>query len=189
MKKIITLLLLITLVSSCTTTKNNKAVVRVLSNKDLTDRVGKVWEKSNPCVPVSPVYIKGKDSIRVDSTYADEQISELNSVIDSLYNFINSRPNGERVNRDSLRRVLLIEVMKNCHPKTIYNTRVDTVKKRDLRHEISLQSEIDNLAGQLQQKDSQLSESRRSEKIKSWIIILLCGLIGISVFLKIKNIL
>jgi len=37
------------IVCGCATAKDNKAVSRVISNPALTTKVGRVWERANPC--------------------------------------------------------------------------------------------------------------------------------------------
>lgn len=67
-----------------------------------------------------PIYIKGKDSIRVDTAYDNSKIDSLSAKLDSLLG-------GTDINIDSLKAAII----KDCKPKiiTVTKQRVDTIEK------------------------------------------------------------
>lgn len=62
------------MIASCATTRDNKAVARVMSNADLLAKAGRVWEKSNPCVIDTVVQFKnGVEVVRYDTLWNDPE--------------------------------------------------------------------------------------------------------------------
>lgn len=60
------------ILTSCATTKDNKAVLRVTANNELLNKVGRVWEKSNPCVIDTIVkFQNGIETIKYDTLFND----------------------------------------------------------------------------------------------------------------------
>lgn len=56
------------LFSSCSTSKDNRAFMRVVSSPELADKAFKQLEKTRPCISDTTIFIEGKDSIRIDTS-------------------------------------------------------------------------------------------------------------------------
>lgn len=183
--KIPSLLIILLLISSC-----GNPVKKVLSNEKWKDEVGHAWEKENPCGNGIIEYIPGDTVVRVDSSYAEENIDKLNGVIDSLTRYAeNQRAKNIPVNIDSLRKILEAEALLKCHPKTIYKFKTDTVKWEDTRRINELNKEIAFYKGQSQQVLVYSNNLEKKLRIAHLEIAGLLVLLGLGIFLKIRGIL
>lgn len=64
--------IVVMILTSCATTKDNKAIKRVTANNELLDKVGRVWEKSNPCVIDTIIkFQNGVETIKYDTLFND----------------------------------------------------------------------------------------------------------------------
>lgn len=130
--------------------------------------------------PGPPVFIKGKDSVVIDSSYNKPMVDSLSAMLDSL---LSSSPT---VNIDSLKK----EFIKLCAPKTVTITksRVDTVEKPSSAQAakiMSLQSDLAIASTQnsidkvtIADKDSKLNEAiKEVNKAKRNLLIIVIPLI------------
>lgn len=171
------------MIASCATSKDNKAFNRVTANTTLLNKAGRIWEKSNPCIPADPVYIKGKTITTIDSSFAQDNINELNRKIDSLLQL-----NCPSPNIDSLKKAISSEVSKNCKSKIIYHNTVDTVREPDIRKlNLSLQDNA-NLQAENNHIKSDNSDLKSRLNKRTWefwgLIVLIAGAIGLKFYLK-----
>lgn len=190
MKITVLITLLGILLSNCSTTRDNKAIARVISNPKLTEKIGRIWEKSNPCIPDTPIYISGKTITVIDSTAQDSQIIALNMAIDSLV-YREVKKDTIIITKhivDSLKLILKNQILKDCKPRLIFKTRVDTITKKDLRSYNLVFQDLNILKGQYTEKDKQFQDEKKSSKKKDWYIAGLIALFGLGLFLKIKRI-
>jgi len=159
MKKLIVFLIIL---SSCTATRNNHAVVRVLSNNTLTEKVGRVWEKSNPCVIDTVVQFKdGIEMIRYDTLW--------NDLINTVY--------------DTATKIKTVTEFKTI-TKTVNKTDTIIVDKTDIRR-LNLQVK-DNMALSLQNDQIKADLAAVKKKLTKRTIEFygLIALIGILILLK-----
>lgn len=170
MKSLLLLLLTFFLYSCNTTKKGQRALKMVEADIDLLTHAGEKYIKLNPCQPDT---IKiGLVITRIDSSYGQRNIEALNNTIDSI---LNSYTKDKGINIDSLRYAIKKEVEKNCKPKTIYERRVDTIRdKRQeeiLRNKIQAkENEVNKLQGENSQQKTQISEEKKANTKKSFII-------------------
>lgn len=154
------------LLTSCATSKNNKAVTRVIENNSLLNKVGRVWEKSNPCVVDTIVQFRnGAEVIRYDTLW--------NDVIKVKYD------TTTRTNTVTEYRTIV---------KYVNKTDTIVIDKTDVRRlNLSL---ADN--AQLQAENTQLKTDNANLKSKlskrTWelfgLIVLIAGAIGLKFYLK-----
>lgn len=152
-------LLLLSLLTlfSCSTiqkAKDSRAVGRVLSNPDLTDYVYKIAIGLHP-TQVQTIYIKGRDSVVIDSIAYPVFID---SIIKQKYPALNT---------DSIANTLR---------KTITILRVDTLKLPDTSLNRQLDFSLHTLyleQGKSQQKDIQIASLEKTVTKKNWILVAL----------------
>lgn len=139
--------------------KDQQAVWRVKANINLLNDVGNEWQKLNPCYP-DTIRI-GKVITVIDSSYAKENIDRLNDAIASI---LENYPVTQNI--DSLKTAIRKQVEKECKPRTIDNSRVDTLP-RDKRFENSLKDRVEFLNNQvsnLQGQNAQLKTENGAQK-------------------------
>jgi hypothetical protein len=168
---------------ACRTVRDTKAVNRVLANRTLLDKVGPEWANFNPCVPTTPTVLPGKVVTVVDSSYGEASINELNHIIDSLLTVHCPEPVG--FNIDSFRTMVSNEIRKTYKPRTIFQTRVDTMREPDPRL-INIEKEKEQkLQDQLNQKIAENASLQSKLTKANWRFWGLVALISILIGLKI----
>lgn len=162
--------------------RDNKALARIYSRTDLSAQAYSVLEKQHPCINTVE-YIKGKDSVIIDSSYNNENIAFLNDYIDSLKKKINENP-YYTINIDSLKNV----IEKKCKPQKIYILRTDSIRTEDTKNLNEVKAENNIKQGQIIQLNKQITELKLSNKNKIfWIIGLGCFIL-LAAFLRIKRV-
>lgn len=155
------------LLSSCATTRDNKAVSRVVSNNDLLTKVGRLWEKSNPCTIDTIIQFKnGVEIVRYDTLWNEPK---------------------ETVVYDTATKINTIIKYKTIEK---YITKTDTIKikETDLRR-LNLQiADNDKLKAendQLKSDKTDLGSRLTKMKWKFWgLVALIVILIGLKIYLK-----
>lgn len=168
-------------VSSCAaylasrqTKKDDKAIsYAIIHKQSVMKPVADIWNSLNP-IEQKVVYVKGRDSVRVDSIPYDR-------VRDSIIS-----KECPSVNFDSLRKTWT---------KVIYHNSVDTISipnTNSIRTIYSLQYDISNMQGRLDQQKLELQSSKsKNGKLVLWIIglsISLLVIIGLVIYKTIKKI-
>lgn len=123
--------------------RDRKALGRVLTNQSLLDKAYQVGVGLHPTFPET-TYVKGKDSVRIDSVSYP--------VVDTLL----IKEKCKELNIDSLKRLLT---------RTVYYSRVDTFYRQDtvLRRQYDLLlTEKYYLQGQLLAVDGQLTQAQKT---------------------------
>lgn len=172
------LLLMAAYVSSCAayfaarqTKKDNEAIsYAVTHKKSVMKPVADIWNSLNP-VDQKVIYIKGKDSIRIDSIPYDKvRDSEVVLLCPS-------------VNFDSLKKVWT---------RIIYHNSVDTFVTPDtgsLRRIYVLQSNLGEIQGKYDQQITEVQFSKtKNSKLTLWIIALSISLLVIIALVIYKTI-
>jgi hypothetical protein len=136
MKVFYVMLVAIVFATSCNPLRHYQ---KVATDTEVTQKKKAViapWVSIN--FPVTETFIKGKDSIVVDSSYNKEIVDSLEAQLDLL---LSSKTDS--INVDSIKKVIIAA----CKPVTITKTvtRVDTVVKKDNAAMYSLQQQITKL--------------------------------------------
>ena len=157
------LLIAVILLCGCTASRNRKATARVLSNTALTEQVGRIWEKSNPCVIDTVVQFKnGVEVVRYDTLW--------NDVVNTVYD------TATKTNTVTLYKTIV---------KYVNRTDTITVDKTDVRR-LNLQiADNDKLQAENTQLKTDKSDLKSKLNKRTWEFWGLIGLIAILIGLKI----
>ena len=136
MKVFYGLILVILFASSCNPLRHYQ---KVAADTEVTQKKKAViapWVSVN--FPVTETFIKGKDSIIVDTSYNKEVVDSLEAQLDLLLSL-----KMDSINVDSIKKVIIAA----CKPVTITKivSRVDTVVKKDVAAMYSLQQQVSSL--------------------------------------------
>lgn len=186
MIKLILAILLAVFLFSCSViekSRDNKALARIYSRTDLSTQAYTVLEKQHPCINTITEYIKGKDSIIIDSSYSSTNIIFLNNYIDSLQKEIIKNP-SQQINIDSLKK----EIEKKCNPKTVYVYRTDSIRWEDKKALNEAIADVNTKQGEIIQLNTQVNDLKTTNKKKLFWIFGLGGFICLATFLRVKRI-
>jgi hypothetical protein len=154
------------LLTSCTTSKDNKAFARVTANTTLLNKAGRIWEKSNPCVVDTVIQFKnGVETIRYDTLW--------NDVVKVYY--------------DTATRTNTVTEYKTI-VKNVVKTDTILVDKTDVRRLNLALSDNDKLQAENNQVKSDNKDLKSKLNKRTWefwgLIVLIAGAIGLKFYLK-----
>lgn len=165
MTKLITCCVLFLIIGGCRTAKDNRAVSRVVSSPELSDRVYRILEKQHPCInDTITKLIEGHEVIIYDTAIIDHTDTLS---IEGGVKFITKYKT----------------IIKTIH-KT--DTIVHTVRDDKLLGETL--NDLQTMIGKYDEKSAQLKEVQKKSRNKNWWIGGLIALILLGVFLRIKKV-
>lgn len=166
-------------------------VKQVLKDPAKLERIGRQWEKQNPCItPVTHV-IPGKAVITRDTIPDTAAISRLTAQLDSFIEFQTDLfPYDQQV---GVVKTGLQSILKKCNPVHIYHSRVDTLFKEDVRRLNIYNDSLNLYRGyrvelKLQLCETQLLVKQQKKRATKWMIycLTLIALTILKYFLKIR---
>jgi hypothetical protein len=154
------------ILASCTTSKDNKAFARVTGKPVLLNKAGREWEKSNPCVVDTVIQFKnGVETIRYDTLW--------NDVVKVYY--------------DTATRTNTVTEYKTI-VKNVVKTDTILIDKTDVRRLNLALSDNDKLQAennQVKSDNKDLKSKLNKRTLEFWgLIVLIAGAIGLKFYLK-----
>lgn len=148
----------------CRTSRDNKAVARVISSQPLSDKVFAILAKSHPCNSDS-VFIPGQEVIIYDTTHTEHY---------------------DTLAIDSIHQVIITKWRTNTIVKYVH--RVDTVHVTSERDWKMCNDSLQSIRGRYAELQTQFSGEKKGSAKKTWWIVGLIVLIAGGIFLRIKKI-
>lgn len=158
---------LILALTACTVTRDNKAVVRVESKAPLLEKVGRVWEKSNPCVIDTVIHYKdGVETIRYDTLW---NTPDTKVVYDT----------ATRTNTVTEYKTIVKYVAKT---DTIL---IDKTDVRRLNLALSDNTKLTAENTQIKSDNKDLKGKLEKRTLEFWgLVVLVCAAVGLKLYLK-----